>query len=65
VGSGQRGGGGTRATASDPTDANRVHRLDDGPTLTGWTGTASSFNRISAGSTLTVTVTVFCLEENP
>jgi len=64
VGTEQIVGGGTRAITSEPSDANRVHLLDDGPTPTGWTGTASSFNRLSVGSTLTVMVTVFCLEPN-
>jgi len=58
-------GGGTRVVTSEPTDADRVHLLDSGPTLTGWVGTAASTSRITAGSTLTVTATAFCLEGVP
>ena len=58
-------GGGTRVVTSEPTDAPRVQLLDSGPTLTGWIGTAASTSRITAGSTLTVTATAFCLEAVP
>jgi hypothetical protein len=58
-------GGGTRAVASDPADAARFHLLDDGPTPSGWTGTAASTSRFAVGSTLSVTATAFCLEVVP
>jgi len=54
-------GGGVRSIPSDPTDMDRLHLQDDGPTLTGWTAQVAATARFSPGSTLTVTVTVYCL----
>jgi len=54
-------GGGVRAIPSSPTDMTRMHVQDDGPTTTGWTAQVAATSRFSPGSTLTVTVTVYCL----
>jgi len=56
-------GGGVRAIPSSPADMTRIHVQDDGPTQTGWTAQVSATSRFSPGSTLTVTVTVYCLLE--
>jgi len=54
-------GGGVRAEASDPADAERMHLQESGPTATGWLARAAATARFSPGSTFTVTATVYCL----
>jgi len=56
-------GGGVRAIPSNPADRTRMHVQDDGPTTTGWTAQVAATSRFSPGSTLSVTVTVYCLLE--
>jgi len=54
-------GGGVRATATNPTNDESMHLQESGPTPTGWLGRVSATSRFAQGSSLEVTVTVFCL----
>jgi len=53
-------GGGTRADATNPTNTESMHMQESGPTATGWLGRVSATQRFAQGSSLEVTVTVYC-----
>jgi len=54
-------GGGVRLDATVPTDLERTHLQQSGPTGSGWLGQVSATSRFSSGSTLTLTTTAYCL----
>jgi len=54
-------GGGTRALATNPVNEESMHLQESGPTATGWLGRVSATSRFAQGSSLEVTVTVYCL----
>jgi len=53
-------GGGTRADATNPVNTESMHMQESGPTATGWLGRVSATTRFAQGSSLVVTVTVYC-----
>ncbi len=65
----QATGGGVQATPSDPADQSRLHTIESGPTAEapprGWFGIIGTTQRFSAGSTLTLTVLVLCVQAPP
>jgi len=56
-------GGGVRAEATNPANSPFMHMQEDGPTATGWLGRVSATTRFAQGSSLVVTVTVYCVGE--
>lgn len=53
-------GGGTRAEATNPVNSPFMHMQESGPTQSGWLGRVSATTRFAQGSSLVVTVTVYC-----
>jgi len=53
-------GGGTRAEATNPVNSPFMHMQESGPTATGWLARVSATTRFAQGSSLVVTVTVYC-----
>lgn len=62
----QATGGGVQATPSNSADQSRLHTLESGPTAEtpprGWFAVIGTTQRFSAGSTLTLTVLVLCVQ---
>ena len=62
----QATGGGVQATPSNSEDQSRLHTLESGPTAEspprGWFAVIGTTQRFSAGSTLTLTVLVLCVQ---
>lgn len=55
-------GGGVRADATNPVNNESMHMQESGPTSTGWLARVSPTARFAQGSSLEVTVTVYCMQ---
>jgi len=54
-------GGGARADATNPADTDAMHMQESGPSSSGWLARVSATSRFMQGSSLVLTVTVYCL----
>jgi len=54
-------GGGARANATNPANNESMHMQESGPSPTGWFARVSATSRFAQGSSLELTVTVYCV----